>query len=337
MTLLPRYLLLCSLLTQTTTTTTTQLSEFVHVDGIQHELLFPSLSHVPLVVRSFCDRKALTSSDCHILHRRAASRYDESDARIVLQHAPLHLSVQPVTDSNTLRVVVNVHVDDDDSDNDQARWIVKVRINDEDEWLRTVVVDRTASFDLRTRMSAGVVGGTSLDVELGLESPPTILWLPFTRIRRLFTLVPQSLPPPPPSAQEMIETSSSTSSSTSLETPVLSVAFVTSFGDVPNGQINVLVDVAVGLTQIHNFSIRFVTTSPVNQTHPEVVFLTKHGIDVIHAPITVDQTLHSEHRGSTEAIVERLIEATSSATAALEHLPKTFTFETFADVGEDAR
>ena len=146
------------------------------------------------------------------------------------------------------------------------------------------------SFDIQARTSHGTIGTTVLEVQAGWNNNGSIVWLSPTKQTIVFDVLPQSLPLPS-SHSAMLDPLPDPLPAETHARPMplpmppfpIHISYVTSFSHVPNGQSEILVQTAIGLMaknplahepqQPQLYNIQFLTTSPVNTSHPLVVRL----------------------------------------------------------------
>jgi hypothetical protein len=319
------------------------LTEQLTIDHQLQSLTIPDPSFEHLVYdqcHQFCTTQHIQNTDCHALLHRLLQRW----VQFTLLSCPDHLSIVPLDPNvHTLRILTQTTIvgsnqqSFDPISNQQSfdpihhdhrhhysNHRVRVRTTttigtgtnakEIGQWsVATPSHNGQTSFDIQARTSHGPIGCTVLELQAGMvlgnDKEKHIVWMASTTKRKIFDVIPSSLPLPSPGSQMMV--ASSPLSRTFLQT--IRISYVTTFGNIPNGQSEILVQTAIGLMKkntptIAVYDIQFLTTTPVNTSHPLVRRLHAANVPVIHTPIQVDRSLYEEHQRKTVPIVHALLE-----------------------------
>ena len=309
------------------------LTEHLTIDRQLQSLTIPDPSFERLLyahTHQFCATQHIQNTDCHALLQRLLQRWVE----FTLLSCPDHLSIVPLDPNvHTLRILTQTTIVGSQSldpihfdpiNHHYSNHRVRVRTTttigtgtnakEIGQWsVATPSHNGQTSFDIQARTSHGPIGCTVLELQAGMvlgnDKEKHIVWMASTTKRKIFDVIPSSLPLPLPGSQMMV--AASPLSPTFLQT--IRISYVTTFGNIPNGQSEILVQTAIGLMKkntptIAVYDIQFLTTTPVNTTHPLVRRLHAAKIPVIHTPIQVDRSLYEEHQRKTVPIVHALLE-----------------------------
>ena len=322
------------------------LLHLTHVHAIVETLVINEISHqitvnhptdIHPVTSSFCSVNFLLPDQCDVLICRLLEKFSDA-IQLDLINAPKHLSLHTIAVDHAKKLHITTKTIFPSSFfHSSSRIILRVRVNSQEAnqlsnsflpilssngWTQ-IIPNQTlmASFHLQTVTEHGAVGTTVLEIQAGIKNISlnySVYWIPSTYHRIIFDILPFIISPPSPDTQQMplavnsAKHAHASSQKDRSARDAVRITYVTSFGSVPNGQINVLIDVAVGLALQRNedgtrpFEVKFLTTSPIHVNHSSVLRLISANIPVLHTPISVDRSLFEESGSSTNRVIEKL-------------------------------
>ena len=328
------------------------LLHLTHVHAIVETLVINEISHqitvnhptdIHPVTSSFCSVNFLLPDQCDVLICRLLEKFSDA-IQLDLINAPKHLSLHTIAVDHAKKLHITTKTIFPSSFfHSSSRIILRVRVNSQEAnqlsnsflpilssngWTQ-IIPNQTlmASCHLQTVTEHGAVGTTVLEIQAGIKNISlnySVYWIPSTYHRIIFDILPFIISPPSPDTQQMplaVNSMNSVNSAKHVHASpqkdrsardAVRITYVTSFGSVPNGQINVLIDVAVGLALQRNedgtrpFEVKFLTTSPIHVNHSSVLRLISANIPVLHTPISVDRSLFEESGSSTNRVIEKL-------------------------------
>ena len=322
------------------------LLHLTHVHAIVETLVINEISHqitvnhptdIHPVTSSFCSVNFLLPDQCDVLICRLLEKFSDA-IQLDLINAPKHLSLHTIAVDHAKKLHITTKTIFPSSFfHSSSRIILRVRVNSQEAnqlsnsflpilssngWTQ-IIPNQTlmASFHLQTVTEHGAVGTTVLEIQAGIKNISlnySVYWIPSTYHRIIFDILPFIISPPSPDTQQMplavnsAKHAHASSQKDRSARDAVRITYVTSFGSVPNGQINVLIDVAVGLALQRNedgtrpFEVKFLTTSPIHVNHSSVLRLISANIPVLHTPISLDLSLYEESGSSTNRVIEKL-------------------------------
>ena len=322
------------------------LLHLTHVHAIVETLVINEISHqitvnhptdIHPVTSSFCSVNFLLPDQCDVLICRLLEKFSDA-IQLDLINAPKHLSLHTIAVDHAKKLHITTKTIFPSSFfHSSSRIILRVRVNSQEAnqlsnsflpilssngWTQ-IIPNQTlmASCHLQTVTEHGAVGTTVLEIQAGIKNISlnySVYWIPSTYHRIIFDILPFIISPPSPDTQQMplavnsAKHAHASSQKDRSARDAVRITYVTSFGSVPNGQINVLIDVAVGLALQRNedgtrpFEVKFLTTSPIHVNHSSVLRLISANIPVLHTPISVDRSLFEESGSSTNRVIEKL-------------------------------
>ena len=313
--------------------------ETLVINEISHQITVNHPTDIHPVTSSFCSVNLLLPDQCDVLIHRLLEKFSDA-IQLDLINAPKHLSLHTIAVDHAEKLRITTRTILPSSffhSHDDSRIRLRVRVNSQEAnqlsnsslpilssngWIQ-IIPNQTlmTSFHLQTVTEHGAVGTTVLEIQAGIKNISldySVYWIPSTYHRIIFDILPSSISPPSPDTQQMplavnsVEHVHASPQKDRSARDAVRIIYVTSFGDVPNGQINVLIDVALGLALERNedgtrpFEIKFLTTSPVPVNHSSVLRLISANIPVLHTPISVDRSLYEECEKDTNRVIAKL-------------------------------